>query len=100
MHKFGIGQPMRRKEDLRLLTGRGRYVDDISFSNQAHANFLRSPHAHARIVEIDIEKAASAPGVCAVYTATDVAHAGLGPLPVSFMPENAPPGFYDFFILN
>ena len=90
---------MRRKEDLRLLTGRGRYVDDLSFPNQLHASFLRSPHAHARIVDIDIEKAASAPGVCAVYTATDIGRAGLGPLPVSFMPENAPPGYAPTFPL-
>ena len=99
MHKFGIGQPLRRKEDLRLLTGRGRYVDDLSFPNQVHAAFLRSPHAHARIVDIDVDKAASVPGVCAIYTATDIAHAGLGPLPVSFMPENAPPGYAPTFPL-
>ena len=90
MPRFGVGQPLTRKEDLRLLTGQGRYVDDLSFPNQARAEFLRSPHAHARILQIDIEKAKSASGVCAVYISADIANAGLGGLPVWFMPENAP----------
>ena len=45
----GIGQPVRRREDLRLLTGRGRYSDDINVPGQAYAVMVRSPHAHARI---------------------------------------------------
>ena len=49
MKQFGIGQPIRRVEDRRFLTGFGRYLDDISRSHQAHAVVLRSPHAHARI---------------------------------------------------
>ena len=57
MEKFGIGQPVRRKEDVRLLTGRGTYTDDIDRPGQAHAVVLRSPHAHARIVSIDTEAA-------------------------------------------
>ena len=48
-----IGQPLRRKEDLRLLTGSGRYSDDVSLPGQAYAFVLRSPHAHARIRSID-----------------------------------------------
>ncbi|HIB57400.1 MAG TPA: xanthine dehydrogenase family protein molybdopterin-binding subunit [Alphaproteobacteria bacterium] len=99
MPRFGVGQPLTRKEDLRLLTGRGRYVDDLSFPNQARAEFLRSPHAHARIVQIDVEKAKSASGVCAVYVSADIANAGLGGLPVWFMPENAPPGYAPEFPL-
>ena len=93
MHKFGIGQPLTRKEDLRLLTGRGHYVDDLSLPKQAHAVFLRSPHAHAQILEIDTEKAKSAPGVHAVYLSADLIKAGLGGLPVHFMPDNSPPGY-------
>ena len=48
-----IGQPLRRKEDLRLLTGSGRYSDDLNLPGQAYAFVLRSPHAHARIRKVD-----------------------------------------------
>ncbi|PPR17877.1 MAG: Carbon monoxide dehydrogenase large chain [Alphaproteobacteria bacterium MarineAlpha9_Bin7] len=99
MSRFGVGQPLTRKEDFRLLTGQGRYVDDLSLPNQTYAEFLRSPHAHARIVQIDTEKAKSASGVCAVYVAADVADAGLAGLPVTFMPEKAPPGYAPEFPL-
>jgi xanthine dehydrogenase molybdopterin-binding subunit B len=54
--KFGIGQPVRRFEDIRLITGRGRYQDDIVLPRQTYAMFLRSPHAHARIVSIDVNR--------------------------------------------
>ena len=53
MKQFGIGQPVRRVEDRRFLTGRGSYLDDIVRPRQAHAVMLRSPHAHARIGAID-----------------------------------------------
>ena len=82
MDKFGIGQPVRRKEDVRLLTGRGTYTDDIDRPGQAHAAILRSPHAHARIVSIDVRKAMAAPGVLAVLTGADADADGLGLLPV------------------
>ena len=52
--KFGIGQPMRRHEDLRLITGRGRYTDDIILPRMTHAFVLRSPLAHAHIKRIDV----------------------------------------------
>jgi carbon-monoxide dehydrogenase large subunit len=52
MEKFGIGQPVRRKEDVRLLTGRGAYTNDLDRPGQAHAFVLRSPHAHARALSI------------------------------------------------
>ena len=52
----GIGQPVRRREDLRLLTGRGRYSDDINVPGQAYAVMVRSPHAHARIRSIDVAR--------------------------------------------
>src|SRR5688500_10342169 len=76
-----IGQPIRRKEDVRLLTGRGRYSDDLSLMGQAYAYFLRSPHAHAYIRRIDISKARQMPGVLAVYTSIDVNTDGLKPVP-------------------
>lgn len=78
MVKFGVGQPMRRVEDERLITGKGRYADDISFEGQAHAFMVRSPHAHARIVSIDAADAKKAPGVLAVWTGEDATREGLG----------------------
>ena len=77
----GIGQPVRRKEDFRLVTGRGQYVDDIALANSAHAVLVRSPHAHARIVSIDMEAARAAPGVLAVLAGADYLADGLGPIP-------------------
>jgi carbon-monoxide dehydrogenase large subunit len=77
----GIGQPVRRKEDYRLLTGRGRYGDDVALPGIAHAVFVRSPHAHARISSIDKRAALGAPGVLAVLTGTDYAAADLQPIP-------------------
>ncbi len=79
--RFGIGQPVRRTEDPRFLTGRGRYAADITLPGQVQAVFLRSPHAHARIRAIDTAAAAAAPGVLAVYTGADTRAAGLGDLP-------------------
>ena len=76
--KFGIGQPVRRKEDVRFLNGRGRYTDDIDLPGQAHLAILRSPHSHARIVSLDVEAARTAPGVIAVLTGHDAAADGIG----------------------
>jgi len=81
MKQFGIGQPIRRVEDRRFLTGYGRYLDDISRSHQAHAVVLRSPHAHARIRALDISAAAALSGVLAVLTGEDLAKNGLGTIP-------------------
>jgi aerobic carbon-monoxide dehydrogenase large subunit len=78
--QFGIGQAVRRKEDVRFITGTGRFTDDIRLDGEAHAYFLRSPHAHARIAAIDTAAAKSAPGVLAVLTHADVEAAGLGPI--------------------
>ena len=72
-----IGQPVRRKEDRRLLTGCGRFTDDINLPNQAHAAVLRSPHAHARIRAIETREAAALPGVLAILTGRDYATDGL-----------------------
>src|SRR5712691_7819044 len=77
----GIGQPVRRREDQRLLTGNGRYSDDVNLPGQAYAVMLRAPHAHALIGGIDTAAARVAPGVLAVLTAEDVAADGLNPLP-------------------
>jgi aerobic carbon-monoxide dehydrogenase large subunit len=77
----GIGQPVRRKEDVRLLTGQGRYGDDLALAEQAHAVFVRSPHAHARIVSIGKAAALAAPGVLAVLTGADYVADGLLPIP-------------------
>lgn len=71
MMKFGVGQPVLRFEDVRLLRGQGKFLDDINLPNQLYTVFLRSPHAHARIRHIDTRAAADAPGVVAVYTGAD-----------------------------
>jgi carbon-monoxide dehydrogenase large subunit len=84
--KFGVGQPVRRWEDLRLLTGRGRYQDDIVLPRQTYAVFVRSPHAHARIRSIDTNAARSAEGVLAVFTGADYQADGLG-MPKANMPR-------------
>jgi len=68
MSATGIGAPVRRKEDIRFITGRGHYTDDINRPGQAYACFLRSPHAHARIGRIDASAAERMPGVLAVLT--------------------------------
>jgi carbon-monoxide dehydrogenase large subunit len=78
MSKYGIGQPVTRFEDPRLLRGQGRFINDVNMHGQAYAVFVRSPHAHAKIRSIDIEAAKSAPGVVAVYTGHDVKADGLG----------------------
>lgn len=74
--KFGIGQPAKRVEDIRFLTGAGRYVADHPEQGVLHAAFLRSPHAHADYVVTDLESARAMPGVHAVYTIEDVRHLG------------------------
>jgi aerobic carbon-monoxide dehydrogenase large subunit len=75
-----IGERVRREEDFRLLTGRGRYVDDAVAIGTARGYVLRSPHAHARIVSIEAGAAKAAPGVLAVLTGADLRRRGLGTL--------------------
>jgi aerobic carbon-monoxide dehydrogenase large subunit len=75
-----IGERVRREEDFRLLTGRGRYVDDVPAIGAARGYVLRSPHAHARIVSIDVGPAKAAPGVLVVLTGADLRRRGLGTL--------------------
>jgi carbon-monoxide dehydrogenase large subunit len=88
MNKFGIGQPVRRVEDQRFLTGRSRYVDDIELSHQAYGAVVASPHAHARIRGVDVSAASAAPGVLCVLTGADARREGLGGMPPLFMPED------------
>ena len=76
-----IGQPLKRREDPRLLTGAGRFVDDLRPPGCVHVVLLRSPHAHARITRLDVARARRAPGVVAVVTGAEVRH--LGPMPVN-----------------
>ncbi len=79
--RFAVGQPVLRTEDPRLLTGGGRYTDDVSLPNEAHAFILRSTVAHGRIKAIDTAAAAKAPGVLAVVTGKDLEADGIGGLP-------------------
>ena len=82
-----IGQPLLRNEDMRLLTGRGEFSDDVNLDNQAYASFVRSPHAHARIVKIDSATALAIPGVLAVLTGADWIADGHAPIPHSPIPS-------------
>jgi aerobic carbon-monoxide dehydrogenase large subunit len=87
--KFGIGQPVRRKEDIRFITGRGRYTDDIALPGQACAVFSRSPHAHARVRAIDTAAAKAMPGVLGVLTQADMNAMGAdGTFPFFFPLKN------------
>jgi aerobic carbon-monoxide dehydrogenase large subunit len=98
MAKFGIGQAVRRVEDRRFLLGQGRYVDDISLPGQCYGVTVLSPHAHARIKRIDIDKAKTAPGVLCVLTGADAAAQKLGSFTAHLMPEDfgAPKGHRTF----
>ncbi len=84
----GIGKPVRRTEDARLLTGKGCYSDDFTLPGQAYACLVRSPHAHARIRGIDTAPALAAPGVIAVLTGAHAAADGLRPIPHRPVPTN------------
>ena len=87
-NKFGIGQPVRRVEDVRFLTGRGRFVDDIALPRQCHAVVVLSPHAHARIRASTPRRRAARRGVLCVLTGEDVKADGLGGAAADFMPED------------
>ena len=79
--KFGIGQPVPRKEDPMLLQGQGRYTDDIQLPGQLYAVIVRSQIAHGHILSIDTEMAAAMPGVLGVYTGADLVAGGFGLMP-------------------
>jgi carbon-monoxide dehydrogenase large subunit len=84
----GIGAAVRRKEDVRFLTGRGTYTDDINRYGQTHAYIVRSSQPHAAIKRIDTSKALAAPGVVAVFTGADMAADGVGGLPCGWLIKN------------
>src|SRR5262245_36365080 len=73
----GVGKPVRRREDPRLLIGDGCYTDDVEYPGQTYASMVRSPHAHARIVRIETAAALATPGVLAVLTGADLVADGL-----------------------
>ena len=77
----GIGQPVRRKEDVRLLTGKGSFADDIQLPRLVHAVIVRSPYPHADIRSIDKAAALASPSVFAVLTGRDYLADGLTPIP-------------------
>jgi carbon-monoxide dehydrogenase large subunit len=85
MSATGIGAAVRRKEDLRFITGKGQYTDDISRPGETRAVFLRSPHAHAKIKRVDTKAAAAMPGVIAVLTGADLAQDKIGNLICGWM---------------
>lgn len=89
MAKFGIGQSITRREDLRLLTGQGQYVDDLRLPGQVHVAFVRSPHAHARVLGVDVADAKTAPGVIDVITGAELLAAGIGDFPIGPGLKNA-----------
>ena len=80
-----IGQSIKRREDARFLTGAGQYTDDVVLPGQTYGVFLRSPHAHARIKSINLDKAKAAPGVVQIFTGTDLADAKVGGLPCGWL---------------
>ena len=96
MGKFGTGQAIRRVEDQRFLTGSGRYTDDIVMPEQAYIQFYRSSYPHGTITALDVSEARAAPGVIAVYTATELTAAGIrdihgsGSPPSSLTPPREP----------
>ena len=79
-----IGEAVRRKEDVRFLTGAGNYTDDINVAGQTHAVFVRSPHAHAKINSVDVAAAEAMPGVVKVYTGADL-EGQMGGLPCGWL---------------
>src|SRR6185369_15912632 len=85
---FGsIGHPIRRKEDARLLTGKGRFTDDFSIDGETFAAMVRSPHPHARIVRIEATAAKAMPGVLGVFTGAQCKADGIKPIPHSAVPQ-------------
>jgi len=81
MGQFSVGQPLRRVEDARLVTGQGEFCDDIHLPGEVHAVFVRSPIAHADITGIDISDAKAAPGVLGVFTIEDLSADGIPNIP-------------------
>ncbi|HEY3916424.1 MAG TPA: xanthine dehydrogenase family protein molybdopterin-binding subunit [Stellaceae bacterium] len=85
LEQFGVGQPVLRVEDPKLLRGEGRYTDDVNVAGQAYAMMVRSRYAHGTIRRVDVAAARKMPGVFGVYTAADLAAAGVGPIKCGMM---------------
>lgn len=110
MGRFSTGQPVRRKEDQRFITGSGRYTDDITLENQAYLYLFRSPYAHGDISTLDVADARKSGGVLAVYTVDDLTAAGVrdivgADLPPSSLSETQkalrqPPLRADAFVMS
>src|SRR4051812_15212974 len=103
MTSGGIGAPVLRKEDLRLVTGAGRFSDDVDLPRQARAFIVRSVHAHARIKGIDTTRAKALKGVLAVLTGEDFKADGLKPVPADAsmtMPAEAQRRLPDVVLVN
>src|SRR5438105_1858040 len=86
------GASIKRSEDPRVLTGRGRYVDDVKLPGMLHAAFLRSPHPHARVTRVDTSAAKAVPGVVAVLTAEDMQRL-TNPIAIHMLPGYRSPNF-------
>jgi aerobic carbon-monoxide dehydrogenase large subunit len=82
-----IGKPLPRKEDGRLVTGKGRFTDDFNLDDQAYAAMVRSPHPHARIAAIEVAAAKAMPGVLGIFTGADCAAEDLAPIPHDPVPK-------------
>jgi carbon-monoxide dehydrogenase large subunit len=82
-----IGQPVRRKEDQRLLTGKGRFTDDLSIAGQTYAAIVRSPYPHARILQVDGTRVRRMPGVFGVFGGANCLAEGIAPIPHSPVPS-------------
>ena len=87
--RFSTGQPVRRKEDQRFITGSGRYTDDITLDRQAYLYLFRSPYAHGAITTLDVADARKSEGVLAVYTAADLTDAGVKDVMGADMPPSS-----------
>jgi len=85
MSATGIGAAVRRKEDFRFITGQGQYTDDVTRPDEARAVFVRSPHAHAKIRNIEVSAAKTMPGVIAVLTGAELAADKIGNLICGWM---------------
>src|SRR5438309_5769064 len=83
-----FGASIKRREDPRLITGKGQFVDDVRVPGTTYAAFIRSPHAHARIARINLEPARKLPGVVAVYTGKELSAGGVKSLPVGWLLPN------------
>jgi aerobic carbon-monoxide dehydrogenase large subunit len=88
VNEQGIGKSVRRVEDERFITGRGRYVDDIKLPDMVYGACVNSSYAHATILSVDVSEAMAAPGVICVLTGKDAEQDGLGGMPPLFMPED------------